>query len=60
MLKKAKETGMVLLNDNSLIDLEKNQIPDGKKAIEPITDNELTQFDHYTSEEIEKICNTIC
>lgn len=54
LLKKAKETGMVLLNDNSLIDLEKNQIPDGKKAIEPITDNELTQFDHYTSEEIEK------
>ena len=54
LLKKAKESGMVLLDDNTLIDLEKNQIPDGKEAIEPIKDNELNSFDHYTSEEIEK------
>ena len=54
LLKKAKDTGMVLLDDNSLIDLDKNQIPDGKKIIEPLKDNELEQFDHYTSEEIEK------
>lgn len=54
LLKKAKDTGMVLLDDNSLIDLDKNQIPDGKKIIEPLKDNELEQFDHYTSEEIEQ------
>ena len=54
LLKKAKDTGMVLLDDNSLIDLDKNQIPDGKKIIEPLKDNELEQFDHYSSEEIEK------
>ena len=54
LLKKAKDTGMVLLDDNSLIDLDKTQVPDGKKIIEPLKDNELEQFDHYTSEEIEK------
>ena len=54
LLKKAKDTGMVLLDDNSLIDLNKNQIPDGKKIIEPLKDNEIKQFDHYTSEEIEQ------
>lgn len=54
LLKKAKDTGMVLLDDNSLIDLDKNQIPDGKKIIEPLKDYELEQFDHYSSEEIEK------
>jgi len=54
LLKKAKETGMVLLDDNSLIDLDKNEIPNGKKLIEPLQENELNQFDHYTSQEIEK------
>ena len=54
LLKKAKDSGMVLLDDNSLIDLDKNDIPDGKSAIKPIQDNELDKFDNYTSEEIEK------
>ena len=34
LLKKAKDTGMVLLDDNSLIDLDKTQVPDGKKIKE--------------------------
>ena len=32
IIKDAKDTGMVLLNDNSLIDLDKQNIPDGKKS----------------------------
>ena len=54
IIKDAKNTGMVLLNDNSLIDLDKQNIPDGKKALEPLHENDLQQFDHYTSGEIEK------
>ena len=54
LLKKAKDSGMVLLDDNSLIDLDKNQVPDGKKILEPLVEEEIQQFDHYTSEEIEK------
>ena len=36
ILKKAKETGMALLDDNSLIDLKKVEVPNGRKMIEPI------------------------
>ena len=54
VIKDAKDTGMVLLNDNSLIDLGRQAIPDGKKALEPLHENDLQQFDHYTSDEIEK------
>jgi len=54
IIKDAKDTGMVLLNDNSLIDLEKQSIPDGKTLLDPLAENELHQFDHYTSDEIEK------
>ena len=54
VLEKAKESGMVLLNDNTLVDLDKNKIPDGKVALEPIKEKDLESFDHYTSEEIEK------
>ena len=54
IIKDAKDTGMVLLNDNSLIDLDKQNIPDGKKVLEPLQENDLQQFDHYTSKEIEK------
>ena len=54
LLKEAKETGMLLMDDNSLIDIEKEKIPEGKKTIEPLEDKDLEKFDHYTSEEIEK------
>ena len=42
------------MDDNSLIDIEKQKVPEGKKAIEPLEDKDLDKFDHYTSEEIEK------
>jgi quercetin dioxygenase-like cupin family protein len=53
----AKETGLALLDDNSLIDLKKNEIPTGKKLLEPINNNQLQKFDNYSLNEIEKfIC----
>ena len=53
----AKETGLALLDDNSLIDLKKNQIPAGKKLLEPINNEQLDKFDNYSLNEIEKfIC----
>ena len=54
LLKEAKESGMLLMDDNSLIDIEKQKAPEGKKTIEPLEDKELEKFDHYTSDEIEK------
>ncbi|MDB4069701.1 cupin domain-containing protein [Candidatus Pelagibacter sp.] len=53
----AKETGLALLDDNSLIDLKKNEIPTGKKLLEPINNEQLQKFDNYSLNEIEKfIC----
>jgi quercetin dioxygenase-like cupin family protein len=53
----AKETGLALLNDNSLIDLKKKEIPNGKKLLEPISNEQLDTFDNYSLDEIEKfIC----
>ena len=53
----AKETGLALLDDNSLIDLKKNEIPSGKKLLEPINNDQLQKFDNYSLNEIEKfIC----
>jgi len=54
ILKEAKESGMLLMDDSSLIDIEKQKVPEGKKTTEPLGDKELEKFDHYTSEEIEK------
>ena len=54
VLKKAKETGMALLDDNSLIDLTTNKIPEGKKLLEPISNDELKKFNNYTSNELKK------
>tara|TARA_Y100001970_G_scaffold82618_1_gene104575 strand:- start:5 stop:976 length:972 start_codon:yes stop_codon:yes gene_type:complete len=54
ILKDAKESGMVLMDDNSLIDIEKHKITDESKVIQPLKDNELEIFDHYSSEDIEK------
>ena len=57
VLEKAKETGMVLLNDNSLIDLSKNDIPIDKSLLEPISSEEIKKFDNYKLNELEKyIC----
>ena len=54
LLKDAKDSGMVLMDDNSLIDTEKQEIPDEDKIIQPLEEQELETFDHYSSSEIEK------
>ena len=57
VLEKAKETGMALLNDNSLIDLSKNEIPKDKSLLDPISSEEINKFDNYKLNELEKfIC----
>ena len=57
VLEKAKQTGMALLNDNSLIDLSKNEIPKDKSLLEPISSEEIKKFDNYKLKELEKfIC----
>tara|TARA_B100000959_G_scaffold89307_1_gene94797 strand:+ start:215 stop:1183 length:969 start_codon:yes stop_codon:yes gene_type:complete len=54
LLKEANESGMLLMEDRSLIDLDKQNIPDGKIVTKPLQEKELQAFDHYSSEEIEK------
>ena len=50
---------MALLNDNSLIDLSINQIPDGKTILEPISQEEIKKFDNYKLDQLEKfICKS--
>ena len=57
VLEKAKLTGMALLNDNSLIDLSKNEIPKDKSLLDPISSEEINKFDNYKLNELEKfIC----
>ena len=57
VLEKAKKTGMALLNDNTLIDLSKNNIPKNKTLLNPISSEEIKKFDNYNLNEIEKfIC----
>ena len=57
VLEKAKKTGMALLNDNTLIDLSKNNIPKDKTLLSPISSEEIKKFDNYNFSEIEKfIC----
>ena len=57
VLIKAKETGLALLDDNSLVDLNESEIPPNKKLLEPITNEMLQKFDNYEINEIE---NFIC
>ena len=54
VLEKAKKTGMALLNDNTLIDLSKNNIPKDKTLLNPISSEEIKKFDNYNLNEIEK------
>ena len=54
VLENAKKTGMALLNDNSLIDLSKNNIPKDKTLLSPISLEEIKKFDNYNLSEIEK------
>ena len=54
VLRKAKETGMALLDDNSLIDLSVKKIPEGKKILEPISNDELKKFNNYKVNDLKK------
>ena len=57
VLKKAKQTGMALLDDNSLIDLNIQKIPNGRKLLDPISKDEITKFDNYKLAQLqENIC----
>ena len=57
VLIKARETGLALLDDNSLIDLKESKLPSNRKLLEPITNEILKTFDNYEIKEIEKfIC----
>ena len=57
VLIKARETGLALLDDNSLIDLKESKLPSNRKLLEPITNEILQTFDNYEIKEIEKfIC----
>ena len=59
VLKKAKQTGMALLDDNSLIDLNSQEIPNGRKLLDPISKDEIIKFDNYKLEQLQKnICET--
>ena len=57
VLIKARETGLALLDDNSLIDLKESKVPSNRKLLEPISNETLRKFDNYRIDEIE---NYIC
>ena len=52
VLEKAKETGMALLDDNSLIDLSNDKIPEGKELLKPISSDPVS-YTHLTLPTIE-------
>lgn len=54
VLKKAKNTGMILLNDNSIVDTTLEKIPENKSILAPLNDEEVITFDKYKPEDIEK------
>ena len=57
VLEKAKETGMALLNDNSLIDLSNEKVPKDKELLKPIDLEEIKKFDDYKLDELSQfIC----
>ena len=51
VLMKAKKSGMALLDDNSLIDLSNEKMPEGKNLLKPINEEEIKTFDNYTEGE---------
>ena len=51
VLERAKQTGMALLDDNSLIDLNSEEIPSGRKLIDPISKDEVKKYDNYKLEQ---------
>ena len=58
VLEKAKKTGMALLDDNSLIDLNNKEIPNGRRLLDPISSEEIKKFDNYRLDQLQgNICN---
>ena len=53
-LSAAKDTGMILLNDNTLVDTDLKKIPEDEKILDPLNENEIKTFDIYSVEDIEK------
>ena len=50
---------MALLDDNSLIDLNSQEIPNGRKLLDPISKDEIIKFDNYKLEQLQKnICES--
>ena len=45
---------MVLLDDNTLVDTNLKKIPEDKKILNPLNENEIKTFDNYSVEDIEK------
>jgi mannose-6-phosphate isomerase-like protein (cupin superfamily) len=49
----AAQYGLVLLEDGSLVDTTKGEeIPDGKRAMQPTTEDDLARFDRLTAEDM--------
>ena len=59
VLDKAKKTGMALLDDNSLIDLSKNKIPEGRKLLEPINQDQINKFENFNLDQIQPYISKI-
>ena len=53
-LSAAKDSGMVLLEDNTLVDTDLIKIPEDKKILDPLNENAIKTFDNYSVEDIEK------
>ena len=47
-LSAAKDTGMVLLDDNTLVDTNLIEISEEKKILDPLSENEIKKFDNYS------------
>ena len=53
VLERAKKTGMALLDDNSLIDLNIKAIPNGRRLLEPISNDEIKKFNNYKLDQLQ-------
>ena len=59
VLERAKKTGMALLDDNSLIDLNIKAIPNGRRLLEPISNDEIKKFNNYKLGQLQNNISTL-
>ena len=59
VLERAKKTGMALLDDNSLIDLNIKAIPNGRRLLEPISNDEIKKFNNYNLDQLQSNISTL-